>query len=479
MKLKSKWMYVLLSLTIAVTASACSGSADSNNGVNGTPQNIKSNQGTDAAGQGTSQSTGQGTGDVKQGTDQSSEQGMGDAKPDTDQSADQSTGQSSAESVGTKNGAVNSAGVKGAKSAQIQALLTGFKLVGDRTIFTWGKASKGSVRVYRSGDAGKTWTDISPSPAVSAVDADSTFAAWDERHLLLLSAQNNGTRKVMHSKDGGKTWSSGPVLPYAINAETALISSTQGYLLTESDAAMGHSGKTFYKTANGGVTWTKVMDNSEASLPREEEAKKGLMPQYGFTGYGVSFRDLKHGWVPMQSRDGVPRLVRTTDGGVSWKLVDLSKAANWDGNNPQITAAPVFFGKNHLQGWMPLSIHKDKAYDIGGFRTRDGGESWVYLPFEQNIPEGSRIADCSPVFVSPDKGWFWNGTELKTTVNGAKSWQVLKVNSEFKKSISSFPEMKELQFTDARHGWVLLTSEDSEHSRLLKTEDGGITWEIV
>lgn len=465
MRLKSKWVYTLLSLTIAVTASGCSGSADSNHSANGTAQNVQSNQGAGAAGQSTSQSTG----DVKQGT----EQGSG-------HNTDQSTGQSSTESGGAKAGAVNSSGAKGDKSAQIQALLTGFKVVGERTLFAWGKASKGSLRIYRSGDGGRTWTDISPSPAVSAVDADSsTFTAWDERHLLLFPSQNNGTRKVMHSKDGGETWSSGPALPHAMSAATAFVSSDQGYLLTEGDAAMGHSGKTFYKTANGGVTWTKVMDNSEASLSSNEEAKKGLMPQYGFTGYGVSFRDLKHGWVPMQSRDGVPRLVRTTDGGVTWKLVDLSKAANWNNNNPQITAAPVFFGKNHLQGWMPLSIHKDKAYDIGGFRTRDGGESWVYVPFEENIPEDSYVIEGGPVFVTADVGWFWNGTELKATVNGARSWQVLKVNSEFTSSLASFPNMKDLQFADAHHGWVLLTSEDMKHSRLLKTEDGGRTWEII
>ncbi|MNX11418.1 BNR/Asp-box repeat protein [compost metagenome] len=460
MKLNLKWMYMLLTLSMAVTTAGCSGAGDSNNGVNSTVQNTKSNQGTGAAGQ-------------------SSNQNTGNTKQSAEQSTEQSTGQSNSESGGNKTAGVNGPSTKEAKSAQIQALLTGFKLIGDRTVFTWGKASKGSLRVYRSDDAGKSWTDISPTPAISAMDLDSsTFAASDERHLLVLPFQKNGTRKVMYSKDGGKTWSSGPSLSYAIDAETAFISPTQGYLLTESDAAMGHSGKTFYKTTNGGVNWTKVMDNSEVSQSNEEEAKKGLMPQYGFTGYGVSFRDAKNGWAPMQSREGTPHLVRTRDGGVTWKRVDLSHAANWNGN-PQITAAPEFFGKSRLQGWMPLSLHKDKAYDIGGFRTKDGGETWVYLPFEENIPEGSYVMDSGPVFVSADEGWFWNGTELKATVDGAKSWQVLKVNSEFTQSLASFPEMKDLQFTDARHGWVLLTSADREHSRLLKTEDGGRTWVII
>ncbi|WP_433944002.1 VPS10 domain-containing protein [Paenibacillus sp. SN-8-1] len=464
MKLNLKWMYMLLTLSMAVTAAGCSGAGDSNNGVSTTAQNTKSNQGTGAAGQRSGQSTGQGAGDVKQSPEQSTDQG---------------TGESSSESGGNKTTAADHPSAKGAKSAQIQALLTGFKLVGDRTVFTWGKAAKGSLRVYRSDDAGKTWTDISPTPAIAAMDMDnSTFTASDERHLLLLPSQNDGTRKVVYSKDGGKTWSSGPSLPYAINAETAFISSTQGYLLIESDAAMGHSGKAFYKTANGGATWKKVMDNSEASLSKEEEAKKGLMPQYGFTGYGVSFRDAKNGWAPMQSREGTPHLVRTRDGGVTWKLVDLSQKANWNGN-PQITAAPEFFGTNRLQGWMPLSIHKNNAYDVGGFRTTDGGESWAYIPFEQNIPESSNAMDSGPVFVSPDQGWFWNGTELKATVNGGKSWQVLKVNSEFTKSLASFPEMMDLQFTDARHGWMLLASAGREHSRLLKTEDGGTTWVII
>lgn len=367
---------------------------------------------------------------------------------------------------------------KNANSAKIQALLTRFKLVNNQTIYTWGAASKGTLRVYRSTDGGKNWADISPRPAVQMSDADDNlFAASDSQHLMLFPFQKDGFRKTMYSKDGGKSWSEGPALKYAMSAETSFISATQGFLLTETDAAMGRSGKVFYKTKDGGATWQKLMDNASSSLSSEDERAKGLLPQYGFTGYGVSFRDAKNGWAPLQSREGTPHLARTKDGGGTWKLVDLSKAGDWSRGNPQITAAPTFFGKDRKQGWMPLRLQKDKTSDIGGFRTVNGGDSWSYVPFAADLPSSNMVG--VPVFVSADEGWFWNGTGLMHTADGAKSWVEIGRDPVFAKSLTTFPNLKQLEFTDSLHGWALLASQDQSHSRLIKSEDGGRSWIII
>ncbi|WP_068620093.1 WD40/YVTN/BNR-like repeat-containing protein [Paenibacillus tuaregi] len=445
----NSWIRIMLTLAVTVSVAGCSGQSASDSKGQAQQQTAAPNSSTSAQNNGTR--GGQVSGETQLPADAGKTDG---AKTD-----------------GAKN-------VKSTR-AQIQARLAGFKLIDNKTLFAWGSASKGSLRIYRSEDGGKNWTDISPSPSISAEGNDrDIFVAADKQHLLLFpSSEKNGFRGVMYSSDGGNTWKKGAALKEMMAGETAFISGTHGYLLTETDAAMGHSGKVFYKTTDGGATWLKVMDNASTSLGAEEEAKRGLLPQYGFTGYGVSFRDGKHGWVPLQSREGVPHLARTRDGGVTWKLVDLSKAADWEGGNPQITSAPSFFGKDRKVGWMPVQVNKDNKIDIGGFRTTDGGESWSYISFEPGIPSTERPG--VPVFVSAQMGWFWNGAQLLHTADGAKSWQNIKVNSVLTDTLASMPELRTMQFTDSIHGWILAASADNLHSRLLKTEDGGRTWAVV
>lgn len=100
----------------------------------------------------------------------------------------------------------------------------------------------------------------------------------------------------------------------------------------------------------------------------------------------------------------------------------------------------------------------------GGFilKTIDGGQTWstVYEP-------SSKIALVSICFINDSTGFCVGGNIIATTNNGGKSWIEIKMNDLG----LSFMQIK---FTDNKNGYIA-----SLNDAVLKTSDGGITWQMV
>ncbi|MCU7496210.1 MAG: T9SS type A sorting domain-containing protein [Ignavibacteria bacterium] len=197
----------------------------------------------------------------------------------------------------------------------------------------WCAAGTGNS-IFRSVDAGKTWTKIS-SPvtgvatmvfyAIAFADKDTGYAVG-----------NAG--KVIKTTDGGQTWtnlttglaSSNAVWDLAVfNGKTVIISASLGKAL---------------KTVDGGQTWETLAPNIAGSL------------------FSTKFKDASTGYIT----GGSKTLTRTSDGGKTWTAMDLpaslsSSAAIWG----------AAFGKD--ADWI-ISGNGDICY------SADSGKTWQVAP---------------------------------------------------------------------------------------------------
>jgi photosystem II stability/assembly factor-like uncharacterized protein len=236
-----------------------------------------------------------------------------------------------------------------------------------------------------------------------------------------------------------------------------------------------------WRTDDGGETW-------QPSLPFDT----------GDTTYkpiGLQFIDQATGWFlviyqfgPMGANS--VKLLQTGDGGASWDLA----SRDWSGFCPTRGAAFI----DHQEGWassdcrfVPVGGNTPQQFIDGEaislVHTSDSGVTWepVALPPPQAIPPevsaaGDRMifcgitrmthiagrafnleANCSVgqydgprfalAYLTPDAGLTW------------RSWQ------------SSGNEL----FVNAATGWRLYTDLDTQHRRLQRSTDGGLTWTIL
>jgi photosystem II stability/assembly factor-like uncharacterized protein len=154
--------------------------------------------------------------------------------------------------------------------------------------------------------------------------------------------------------DGGQNWNAIP-FPFENKAASLFFLDAQHSWASVMDG-------TFYKSADGGLNWTKI----ETKLPEDKMR-------------AIFFIDENNGWVATMGG----RLARTTDGGRTWRKM-------WEIKEEYKMRDVFFTDRNH--GWA--------VGDEGAILyTWDGGETWVVA----NAPLPSDFIDV--LFVSSRAGW--------------------------------------------------------------------------
>ena len=178
-----------------------------------------------------------------------------------------------------------------------------------------------------------------------------------------------------------------------------------------------------YKTLNGGIDW-QIKDTLTSTLLTE-----------------IKFVNDSVGWcVGSGGAPSTPVAIKTVDGGNSWKSI-LVPLTHFD-----LFSCVDFI--NESEGW------------IGGFgdlfKTSDGGENWIELPFINLSTALSKIQ-----FVNSNTGWVStdSGGLFKTT-DGGNSWT--------QQSIKSL----NFHFVNDKIGWSV------NGSSINYTVDGGKIWTI-
>jgi len=170
-------------------------------------------------------------------------------------------------------------------------------------------------RIYKTTDGGTTWkVQFRNKDEKAFLDA---MSFWDANHGIAFGDSVDKQFYILTTADGGRTWSRVPAtnLPPAQGNEGAFAASgTNIALFGKSYAWIGTGAAAksrVLRTTNGGRTW-RVADTPLASGP-----SSGI--------FSIAFRDAKHGVIAggdyKKESEAVDNLAVTSDGGVTWTLV--------------------------------------------------------------------------------------------------------------------------------------------------------------
>lgn len=284
-----------------------------------------------------------------------------------------------------------------------------------------------SEMLLRTADGGRTWVRQQPT-GNSSLGRDLVYHMQflDATHGWILS---EGSR-LYRTTDGGQSWQAIVVAPPAWRTPGGLEYGTDldklRMVLPLVGFGLDSTGDQLLRTTDGGVTWR----TSRIVDPRREFRD-------------VFFLDAAQGWVT--GVDG--RYAHTTDGGQTWQI-----------RSPIPVRGPL--GLHFLtatQGWV---LETDGHREV--YRTTNAGQSWARCAPAQTVPDVWRFT-----FRTPALGWAVasGGVVLRTT-DGCATWQVVQTPVTV--------ELRGLHFVTDTIGWAV-----GDEGAVLKTTDGGLTWTLV
>lgn len=249
--------------------------------------------------------------------------------------------------------------------------------------------------IWRTTNSGTSWTQVLNS---SCFDAE--FMPQDPNTVYACG------KDFFKSTNGGATWTTITTgLPNSTNVNRLAIAVTEAntaivYLVAGSSANSGLHG--FYKSTNSGASFTQVTISSPSNLLGWSSA--------GSDVGGQSWYDLTIDCSPTNANEvcvGGINIWRTTNGGTSWTL-----NGHWTGSG-----APYIHADHHAMFYYNATT-VFVGCDGGVYKTTNNGSSWIDLSNNLCIAQMYRIG-LSGQTGSPNlwlTGHQDNGTNLK---NGA------------------------------------------------------------
>lgn len=274
--------------------------------------------------------------------------------------------------------------------------------------------------ILKTTDGGATWRKVySGADGPSSICFVSRNVGWAA-----------GGRIMLKTVDGGETWSELDGVPKPRTGTSNYIDANDVSFADENNGWLINNSHRIYKTTDGGKTWSLVPRNAKRHCKR------------------VQFLDARTGWVLAGTS-----VLRTTDGGATWTEYDLGQS------DPPLSAYNFRFrdAQNGVVGCIDGRI----------LRTQDGGRTWspVAVPVPALAPAICMVDDTNGWIVGRD------GTILHTS-DGAATWQAQSsANGEWAGAT---------QFPSPKVGWMVCSNGkvgDQHESFLLKTQDGGRTWD--
>ena len=325
----------------------------------------------------------------------------------------------------------------------------------------WGLASNNSGYLLRTVDGGVTWMNATP-PGITVIGSSSSFFVLDDNHVWLQAPSTtdfyNGT--LYYTSDGGATWTSSSV-PFG-GATLQFLDANTGRALADRGAGAGSNAVEMFQTSDGGATWTSVFHNDPSQAGSSDSLPLGGIKS------GVTFLDANTGWVTgSRPMDGDVYLFVTHDGGISWAQQSIPLPAGYE-TYQYMTQAPVFFG---MDGFLPLVIYLPGSVNFTLYISHDGGASWNGNPEDAN-----QVISSSGLYSIADAmhTWVWDGgNALYRTYDGGSGnlyWEGLIPN------LNLSGVLTRICFVSDGTGWALTNVDDTGHSKLYQSQDGGANW---
>jgi photosystem II stability/assembly factor-like uncharacterized protein len=352
--------------------------------------------------------------------------------------------------------------------------ITYINMLGELQGWGIGGISQASDHVFRTGDGGKTWRDVTPpqptGEAGSQLQAVGAFrdasTAW-----VVYTPQGGAPASqftlIWSTHDGGSSWqyfslsTSSIGEEFFIPSDMTFVDAGHGWFLAHVGAGMMHDYVAIVATSDGGASWQVLLDPyTDGGI---QSCSKNAM---------VFADDAQTGWLTpdCEGVDPVPHLFRTFDSGSTWQRLDLpapsDAPAGFFDNNACGMHFPVVFSPSSeafamkCRDMATFKVEKDYLY-----WTADSGQSWRTT----DLPAGFTVLDF------PGGGlYFPNATaglalsrKIYSTTDGGKTWSLAKlVNWD-----------GHFSFLDINTGWAV--ARDAGQIALVTTSNGGAFWQQI
>lgn len=230
-----------------------------------------------------------------------------------------------------------------------------------------------------------------------------------------------------------------------------------------------------YVTQDSGITWTNISPSASVQFPNN--------PEYGTD---LFFVDTEHGWIVRDSLgSGEAIILRTGDGGLTWKMASLPEADD--------VASIYFLDEN--RGWiLTVGGGPDSSEAKALYATNNGGATWTKMMSTPILPTDTSSIDhtlpklgnpVGMVFTDKSNGYITmieaGLPALYVTTNGGSRWT--KNNDFFEKdkfkACSRFSVGAPSFFNGHGYaGWISIGCEREEAVKYngYFSSDSGQTW---
>jgi len=349
---------------------------------------------------------------------------------------------------------------------QMTSVTTGWAL-----LWLSNPSRSSALAVARTTDGGRTWTAVTPQPAVPALGTGQALleAATAQRAWFTVTGSSAGaqatTTHVFGTADGGRSWrESAAVGGTADPAAIDFAGPRRGWLLDSLGAAAGQNPVALYRSADGGLRWSLVARS--ARMAGDAATNSGL--PVSCDKDGLAFATARIGWITGYCAVGADVLA-SADGGAHWAAVSLPALGQQCQNGCEIPAPELAGGRVFLlAGSYPANA------DL--LVSADAGQTWRVSP----MPEGAGPYPRVRFFTADDGIAVAAGSQGRIgrfgylTTNGGLTWTAVRLGRRFGGNWTDFDFVSlraGFSWTDPGGGPV--------PARLFRTTDSGRLWTSV
>ncbi|MEM9546375.1 MAG: glycosyl hydrolase [Bacteroidota bacterium] len=303
--------------------------------------------------------------------------------------------------------------------------------------------------VYKSTDAGKTWTHLGLEKTRHISDV---IIHPSNPNIIYIAAQGaqyapTNERGIYRSKDGGSSWEQVLFVNTTTGASSLSMDMTNPRILYASmwqhrrypwiiESGGEHSG--LYKSTDGGDTWIKM--------------EEGLPEEFGKSGISVSRANPERVFAVIEAEGKKGGVYRSDDAGKKWKQINSNRV-------------------NIARSWYYMEIFADPqnenvVYVLNApvMKSIDGGKSFFNIP----VPHG----DNHHLWINPhDNTNLINSNDggANISFNGGKSWstQQNQATAQFYRVITDNLVPYNVYGGQQDNSAIAIAS---------RTNDGGIDW---
>lgn len=355
-------------------------------------------------------------------------------------------------------------------AANSEVVITSIKMLDAST--GWGIGQGKPVypgdndHILRTSDGGLTWRDVTPPQGINPAGRQSATAYFmDADQAWVIFSPGSPVPQdatIWITYDGGQNWTASyPVetsemMEFFSPGFFSFADEDHGWLLVHAGVGMSHDYIYIYGTTDGGITWVKLVDPTDAA---------DTTPSMSLWKTGMGFRDAQHGWITYELQ-GVARgvwIYGTEDGGVTWNQVELpapdDKPDLFENDGYSCGAYDLAYIEPDV-GSMTVTCMMGDSYDKSGwlYRTDDGGANWDIA----KLPEPSG----SLQMLDEQNGWFV-AKKIYRTTNGGASWQ----------AVIPVTWHGQPNFVDMTRGWIVARKD--EEIALVRTTNAAVNWDIL